>query len=130
MSKLLDMTLRDDHIEALERADLNVREAKAIYENARALRDREIRRVAAEGGSYREISGVSGVAHQRVAQVVTGREPVYRETNDHLKFKCPKCGASAGKACEGMGLARAHEARHALALEDFIRRHPEQEGRA
>lgn len=119
------MTLTDQQIEDLQAADLTTREAKAIYDNARLIREREIRRIAAEGGTYREIGKISGVAYQRVAQIVSGREPSYRRENDHLEHECPKCGAEAGEPCEGKMTHEAHLARHHLALEVFLEANPE-----
>lgn len=125
MSTVLDMTLTDGQIEALERADLLTREAKVIYANARLIREREIRRIAAEGGTYREIGKVAGVAYQRVAQIVSGREPAYRPQNDHLNHECPKCGAEVGQPCEGKDTWSAHGDRHDLAIAAFLEAHPE-----
>lgn len=125
MSMVLDMTLDDEQIRDLEAADLLAREAKAIYDNARLIREREIRRVAAEGGTYREIGQVAGVAYQRVAQIVTGHEPPTRDEFDHLDYPCPKCGAEVGQLCEGKAKHYAHVERSRLAFDAFIDKHPE-----
>lgn len=118
--------LTDQQIRDLEDADLRSREAKALYENARLIREREIRRVAAEGGTYREIAKATGVAYQRVAQIVTGREPVSREPNDYLQFECPTCGAQAGEVCDGKRVFQAHAERHDVAIAAFRERNPQQ----
>lgn len=117
--------LTDEHIAALERADLLTREAKAMYDNARLVREREIRRVAAEGGTYREIASVAGVAYQRVAQIVSGKKPPTRPQNDHLDHECPKCGAAVGEKCDGWPRIDGHLERHHAAQAAFAEEHPE-----
>lgn len=124
-STLLDMTLTDTQIKVLQHADLAVREARAVYDNARLYRDRAIRLVAAEGGTYRDIGKVSGVAYQRVAQIVSGRPPATRSQDSHLDFECPKCGAAVGERCEGKVASSAHLERHHLAIAALHERHPE-----
>lgn len=125
MSTIVDMTLTDEQIAALEAADLWTRDAKAIYDNARLNREREIRRVAAEGGTYREIGKVAGVAYQRVAQIVTGGEPPSRDRDDILRFECPKCGAKVGEDCDGKAAPYGHAERGELAIAAFDAQHPE-----
>lgn len=119
------MNLTDQQIIDLERADLITREAKAFYDNARHAREAEIRRIAAAGATYREIAEVAGVAYQRVAQIVTGKNAPYRDVRDHLRFECPKCGAGVDEACEGKTLAYAHIERHEAAYKAFAAAHPE-----
>jgi hypothetical protein len=119
------MTLTDQQITDLEAADLLAREAKALYDNARLVREREIRRVAAEGGTYRDIATVAGVAYQRVAQIVTSKTPPTRPRNDHLRFECPRCGAGVGEPCEGKDRWQAHGQRHDVAIAAFRAEHPE-----
>lgn len=119
------MTLTDAQINDLQDADLLTREAKALYDNARLTREREIRRVAAEGGTYRAIGEVAGVAYQRVAQIVTGGEGPTRPANHHLEFECPRCGAAPGEACEGRRKVSAHMERHHAAQDAFLAAHPE-----
>lgn len=119
------MELTDQQIEDLQAADLLTREAKVMYENARLTREREIRRIAAEGGTYREIARVVGVAYQRVAQIVTGGDPPHRPENDHLNFECPRCGAAIGEPCEGKGRWEAHIQRSHVAYDAFVEQHPE-----
>lgn len=119
------MTLTDVQIETLQGADLLVREAKAMYDNARLIREREIRLVAAEGGTYREIGEVAGVAYQRVAQIVTGDKPITRPQNDHLEHACPRCGADVGEACDGKLRFESHAERINVAYEAFAAKHPE-----
>lgn len=125
VSNGLDMTIDDDHITSLQNAALAVREAKALYDMARLHREREIRRVAAEGGTYREIGEVAGVAYQRVAQIVTGHEPPYREKNDELNFPCRTCGAAIGEECDAKAGVRTHQDRIDQALAAFRLEHPE-----
>ena len=118
------MTLTDAQIEALQSADFATRTAKSLYDNARTLREREIRRVAAEGGTYREIARVSGVAYQRVAQIVTGRDAPTLEWDTFLQHDCPACGATVGVRCTG-ARGYAHRERYAAAYDAFLEQHPE-----
>jgi hypothetical protein len=120
------MTISDEDAALLEELDLKVREAKAQYDHVRLLRDREIRRVAAEGGTYREIAERAGVVYQRVAKLVTGKPPKMREQNDELLFACPHCGAEPGDPCEGKSLYRHHIQRSHEAIRAFEARNPEQ----
>lgn len=118
------MTLSDEQIRELEQADLAVRTAKALYDHARDERTRSIRRIAAEGGTYREIGERSGVAYQRVAQLVTGKEPPMRDRDDELRYDCPKCGAKVGDRCDHPA-GGTHYERYIQAIQAFRDEHPE-----
>lgn len=124
VSTVLDMTLSDEQVQELERLDLTVREAKVLYDNARAVREQAIRRIAAEGGTYREIGARAGVAYQRVAQIVTGRQPPAMNPYDTMDVPCRRCGAGGSEPCDGRPVG-FHAERHADRLRAFEEAHPE-----
>lgn len=124
-SNVLDMTINDEFKELLTKAADNVTEAKRAYDVARQVREALIRDAAEAGGTYREIAALSGVAYQRVGQIITGETPPGLQWDAPKEIACKECGAKPGEFCEGKYGASFHDVRIDERMAMFKAEHPE-----
>ena len=106
------MTIDEQQIEDLRNISQAVKYAKDIYDDARSQRERMMRKAAMNGASYREIAAATGLAYQRVAQIIGDKPDERPDIRDTVNVPCPKCGAAAGEQCGGRTFASFHAERH------------------